>query len=330
MFTEEDKDAVEAAEEVESEETQDTEETTDTDAPVTDDDGSDNTPEDELFVVGGPITTAVESPEDTSTSESTTEDVNVSDEPVDEVDKAIFGMQKRIDKITAQKGETNAENAALKAEIAELRRSIETIKDSPTQTKRVYTDEELDRAYEKAFEDGDVNLMREIRKHDRDNIKRELETKFKPVQSQNTLTPQQQRETEHIQRQFGKYADTSINEIYPGSHAELDIMSPTSALRRMAVAKYQQDPKTYQVDGGMVQAVVDSYTDILNIRMGVTAKQKKVDETLLKNKVKKLQREKSQGSTSAMAARKDTTPRKAKTQADETKDYVAERKKVLL
>ena len=327
MFLEDE--AVETADEITGEDTQEesTEEiTTDDDASEKEFDGE-IAPEDEIEL--GPITVTEEQPEESSTSDKTADDTETEEsdnEPKDEVDKAIYGMQKRIDKVTAQKGEKDAQIATLQAQIAELTKKV----DAPAQKAedKVYTQEQLDTAFDKAFEDGDTALMQEIRKHERSNLKRELETKYKPAEQQNQLTPQQQKETDQVVRQFGKYADKSITEVYPGSHQELDIMDPSSALRRMAMAKYHGDPKTYHQDGGMVQAVVDSYTEILNIRMGVKAKQKNTEDALLRNKVKKLQREKSQGSSSAMAGRKNNAPKKPRTQSDTTKDYVAGRKKL--
>ena len=328
MFLEDE--AVETADEITGEDTQEesTEEiTTDDDAGEEEFDGE-IAPEDEIEL--GPITVTEEQPEESSTSDKTADDTETEEsdnEPKDEVDKAIYGMQKRIDKVTAQKGEKDSEIAELKAQIAELTKSVASVKEGKTSDK-IYTQEQLDTAFEKAFEDGDVALMQEIRKHERENLKRELKVKNEPAQQQNQLTPQQQKETDQVVRQFGKYADKSITEVYPGSHSELDIMDPSSALRRMAMAKYHGDPKTYHLDGGMVQAVVDSYTEILNIRMGVKAKQKNTEDALLRNKVKKLQREKSQGSSSAMAGRKNNAPKKPRTQSDTTKDYVAGRKKL--
>ena len=329
-----DDDAVEIADEIQEEDTQDEsteEKTTDEDAS-TENEPDGEIPEDQLFELG-PITTTDESAEDESTSETPSEQTDkesVEAEPKDEVDKAIFGMQKRIDKVTAQKGEKDSEITALKAQIEELTKSVKTIADGKPETK-VYTQEQLDKAFTEAYADGDVALMQEIRKHERENLKREMETKYaKPTQTEQQFTPAQQKEANTIERNFGKYADKTITEIYPGSHTELDIMNPTSALRRMAIAKYQSDPKTYSQDGGMIQAVTEAYTDILNIRLGVKTKQKNVEDTLLKNKVKKLQREKSQGSSSAMGARKDSKPSKPKTQSERTKDYVADRKKILV
>jgi len=328
-----DDDAVEIAEEIQEEDTQDesTEEnTTDEDASLIEDLSGEIAPEDEIEL--GPIVTTDESTEDESTSETTSEQTDkesVEAEPKDEVDKAIFGMQKRIDKVTAQKGEKDTQIAKLEAQVAELTKNVDTIKEGKTPEK-IYTDVQLDDAFEEAVADGDMKLIREIKRHYKANAEREASAKHPKPQTEQQFTPAQQKEANTIERNFGKYADKTITEIYPGSHTELDIMNPTSALRRMAIAKYQSDPKTYSQDGGMIQAVTEAYTDILNIRLGVKTKQKNVEDTLLKNKVKKLQREKSQGSSSAMGARKDSKPSKPKTQSERTKDYVADRKKILV
>ena len=329
-----DDEAVEIAEEVQEEDTQDElteEKTTDEDASLAEDFDGEIAPEDEIEL--GPITTTDESAEDESASETPSDETNEetvdAEEPKDEVDKAIYGMQKRIDKVTAQKGEKDAEIARLSAQIEVLTKSVDTIKDGKP-AEKIYTDTQLDDAFEEAVADGDMKLIREIKRHYKANAEREAQAKNPQAQTQNQLTPQQQEETNTVVRNFGKYADKSITEIYPGSHTELDIMNPTSRLRRMAMAKYHGDPKSYSHNGGMVKAVTEAYTDILNIRLGVKAKQKNAADTLLKNKVKKLQREKSQGSSSAMGARKNNTPKKSKTKSQQTIDYVAERKKILV
>ena len=326
MFLEDEKEAVETTDEPE-EVTDET--TTGDDAGEKEFDGE-IAPEDEIDL--GPITVTEEQEEESSTSEETSvTDSELDAEPKDEVDKAIYGMQKRIDKVTAQKGEMSSENAALRAEIAELRKSVEGISNKTTNTpEKIYTEEQLDDAFEDAVENNDLKLIREIKRHYKANADRAASAKYGNTQAntQNQLTPQQQKETDQVVRQFGKYADKSITEIYPGSHNELDIMDPSSALRRMAIAKYQGDPRTYQNDGGMVQAVVDAYTEILNIRMGVTAKQKNTEDALLRNKVKKLQQKQSQGSSSAMASKKDNSPKKALTQKEAALDYVKSRKKL--
>lgn len=263
------------------------------------------------------------------------EEVNSGKEeaPIDEVDDLInktrHGMQKRIDKLTAQSKEQNSENESLRAEIELLKSQLSSLTSnqpadgSQAKSEKQYTYEELDRAYEKAMTDGDVELMREIRKHERANYMRDAEKMYSQMARPNTEQIKAlNEEWKQVERVFVPYSSDDGPEIYPGSREDLNIGNPQSRLVQLASAKYKTDAK-YKVNGGIVLAFADAFKDILSAR---TKSRSSAKPEILKKKVNKLTIQNSQGLSHSMKSEGAVKPSKNKSKAEELDDYISWRR----
>ena len=263
-------------------------------------------------------------PVDPSTTEPDSADTEQSEE-TDEVDdlisKATRGQQKRIDKLTARNSEKESEIQGLKDQVAALTQKV----DAPDKDS-TYTYAQLDDAYDNAYKDGDTKLMAEIRKHERENIKKELRDEYTTAQKQNqTNNDHINNQWKQVHKTFVAYSDPEqTGEFYPGSHDELNIMSENSKLFQLAKANYTSNPDYQRSPNGLIQAVQDAFNAIIKVR--TQKKAGNAETARLKNKVKKLNREKSQGSASGIKSQ-DTTPKKAKSPDEDLADFVAMRKR---
>lgn len=270
-----------------------------------------------------------ESKDKPSNAEEKKDEETKTTDPVDElIERTRSKMEKRIDKLTAQKGSLIDENESLKNEIKELRSRIDKFEASnPNKQEQTYTYEQLDKAYDKAYQDGDVELMKEIRRHERENIKRDLREEYinsvKNAPDPSGLTKDQIDEWKNVHRTYIVYSDPKEPEIYPGSHKELNILNPESKLFILAKNKYQTDP-SYHVRNGMIRAVSDAFRDIIKIR-GIQPASKNSVEEKLKEKVKKLNLRTSQGSGKNLSGTKRDIQR-PKTSKEELDDYIKFRK----
>ena len=251
-------------------------------------------------------------------------------DPVDDLlERTKKGMQKRIDTVVAQKGELATKNTELESKVEKLERELNAIKENKVDVKqeRVYTYEELDSAYERAVSDNDIELMKEIRKHERENIKRDLRKEYSDTLNvSDTEMKRINSEWKEIQNNFIVYSDESQPELYPGSRNELNISNPDSKLFQLAKAKYQTDSR-YKRPNGMVQAVADAFREIITIRVNPNNKTKLSKEEVLVNKVKKANLKTSQGSSTAMRSETQSVS-KPKSKSQELSDYIAERRRL--
>lgn len=243
------------------------------------------------------------------------------DEVDDLIDKATRGQQKRIDKLTAQRSERDDEISSLRDEIDQLKTKVE----APDGDKS-YTYAQLDDAYDDAYQKGDTKLMAEIRKHERENIKKELRTEYTSAQNQNkTNVNQINNQWKQVHKTFVAYSDPEqTGEFYPGSHNELNIMKEDSKLFQLSKATYLANPEYQKSPNGLLQAVQEAFNSIIKVRTHKKANNAETDR--LRTKVKKLNREKSQGSASGIKPQ-NTAPKKPKTAKDELDDFVKMRNK---
>lgn len=261
-----------------------------------------------------------------------TEDSKEIVDPVDDLlDKTRNGMQKRIDKLTAQKKDRDSENEQLRSRLDNLDRELRSLKDNGEKPKdsvseRQYSYEELDKAYEKALADNDMELIREIRKHERENYFRDAE---KMVNKSQTASADEVKrlnsEWKEVTNRYVIYSDESGPELYPGSKTELNINDPNSKIVQLASAKYKNDER-YRVPNGLVLAVSDAFKDILTLR--ASSSKKTVSNETLKKKVNKMNLKTSQGSSSSMKQDVSTEPSRPKSKKQELDDYIAERRRL--
>jgi hypothetical protein len=215
-----------------------------------------------------------EAAESDDTSSEEAEEAVVEPEEDTETSKDLIkksGVQKRIDRLTAEKHQRDAEIAALKAKLESQEKEVK---------ERVYSEEELLKAERKAIDDGDMALLSEVFKERQKNERRELLKMYqKEKDAQLQAVTQKNREWNSI-------VDRYANDDDPA----LDIRKQTSDLYRIAKSFYE-DPelnKEYQGYGGMTRAVADAYLEVMRLRnkKKVPADAKKNERKSAKEKLK--------------------------------------------
>ncbi len=255
------------------------------------------------------------------TSDSEGEDPKKADEEVEDEEGEEFSLedltpedlelpdehdntQKRIDKLTAEKYE-------LKDRLARLEAKETAAKESE---RSQYTDAQLDKAEERAIEDGDRTLLAEVRKERRKNMVADIKAE---LYKEETLKKQQAessaQEAQQVIDTFGYLKDESPH---------LDVQNRESMLFKLCVVLYSNPryAERYNRLGGQMLCASDA---IKILRKKGLGKKKTKSEKALENKVKKLKKKTSvRGSKSVK-----TEPKKAKVKNtdDERKSAFAER-----
>lgn len=209
-------------------------------------------------------------------------------EQADEVEELLkeapedkSNVQKRIDKLTAEK-------KALEERLSKLEKRPETKEAAK------YTDDQLKVALRKAMDDGDSDLVWDIMNYKNKQVKEELikayeDEKSKNAEGYNAIV----NEWNHVTNAYAKYADTKVPEIYPGSHKDLNVKDATSLLYQVAMVLYSsEDPEKsayYRQPGGQKLAVSDALTMIIS-RKGTRTKDS--EKALLKKQLLKEKRKK--------------------------------------
>ena len=264
-----------------------------------------------------------ETPTETKTDDKTSEDEDVSSFLEDETIKKT-GLEKRVDKLTAEKYEREAKIARLEAQIEINEKS------SPTSKNKRYTNDELARAMMKAHEDGDANLMAEILKQQETQIKQDLRSDYDKEQNkQREAAQQNRREWTEVVKNWEYLSDESEPELYTGSRNELDIRGNQSLLRQVALLLYNSEQEDlfqrYHRPGGQELAVQDAFKLIIKKRRGV-----KSDNTQTKSLKKRLVKERRKtslaGSGKRVKSEPTKKPKKPRTQSERLDDYINDRR----
>ena len=273
-----------------------------------------------------PLTEVAETPVvKTDTSESETESSPV-DEKADElvkdseIDSLIEeepvhkdGVQKRIDKLTAQLRSAEEERDRLKAE-----------RNTPdTKEIKRYTEDQLKKAFDKAFEDNDKDLMWEIQKEQMKYVKEDLRNEYLNEKKQLVESQKQAvKEWENVVNKYESLASPTEPEIYPGARNELNINDNNSLLKRVALKLFEENEK-YRTPGGQELAVADALALILRKKRGSTTASGK--EQLLERKLAKEKRKSSLGTGDSMT--EETVSSKPLSDKERLDEVINERKK---
>ena len=259
--------------------------------------------------------TVTEAVEESSTSEETSEETTESegdDEESSSLDDAIpeeteepspkkSGVQKRIDRLTAEKKALEARLLALEEKSTKSEKK-----------ERVYSEEELTRASQKAIADGDMALLDEVYKERQKNLEKRLINMYQQEQqSKQQATSAQQVEWK------------SIVERYSSNDPEFDIRNKDSKLFALAKSYFEDSElaNEYKGNGGMMRAVADAFLELVKLN------KKKTKKTPIEKKLeRKLAKEKSKTQLGTGSSEKGTTTPKIKSTGDNTLDYIAERK----
>jgi hypothetical protein len=165
-----------------------------------------------------------------------------------------IGMQKRIDKLTAQK-----------KELEEKLREVEESKPKETEVKKTrYTKEQLKGAMAKAIAEQDHELMMDIQEYMVEQAKDDLRNEYlgekTQVVRQNEEAVKEWKDVVNLYGHFG----TATTEVYPGSKKDLNIQDPKSKLRLLS-ERLWEDPK-YHYFGGRKAAMTDALAIIMQKR----------------------------------------------------------------
>jgi len=245
-----------------------------------------------------------ESEEDDSDVEEVSETEDDDTEDIIPKKEKVPGYQKRIDKLTAEKYRLEAELKILK----------ESKKEEPKQEKR-YTEEQLNKAKQKAIADNDLELLAEVFKEEQKNLKLDLINQYENEKKQ-VLTTQAEK-----QRQW----NTIVERYGDESDPNMDIRNVNSQLYKVAKS-YFEDPdlsKEYSGHNGMLRAVADAFLELSKVRKKnklKSPKEKKLEQKLLKEK-----RKSSLGNPSHDKAVKPVTNKPT----DSVMDYIQERQSVI-
>ena len=228
------------------------------------------------------------------------------------------GLEKRIDKLTKQSYEKDAE-------IARLKKQTEEPVKTDVKTKAKYTDAQLVTALEKAREDGDTALEVQIMQHIADakaeSVTESYEAKDKAVKAAN----------EKMQQDWIAITDMfhyDEVEMYPGSQTDLNIKDNTSLVYRLSAELFQNhgfkdDPN------GMSKAVSEALKRILAKKQTSAKPQKSSNEKQLEKKVKKLKRKTSSPSgTKTVKSEPQKKSTRPKSEADKVSDAISEKRKL--
>ena len=259
------------------------------------------------------VTEKTDETEETGTTEETketpVEEVKESEESEEseeetEEEKPLIkkdNVQKRIDRLTAEKHQRDAEIAALKAKLEG--------KESESK-ERVYNEEELSKAERKAIDDGDMALLSEVFKERQKNERRELVKMYQQEKDAQVQAVTQKN------REWNSIVDRYANDDDPA----LDIRKQTSELYKIAKLFFE-DPelnKDYKGQGGMTRAVADAYLEVMKSR-----NKKKVPIDAKKNE-RKLGKEKLKNSLGIPSGEKTVKVKESKSE-DSFADYIKER-----
>jgi len=251
---------------------------------------------------------AVEEKSDDIVTETEIDSLLKDEEPVHK-----DGVQKRIDKLTAQLRTVEEERDRLRAEKAT---------EAPKEGKR-YTEEQLKKAWDKAVDENDKDLMWEVQKEREKYIKEDLRKEYLDKERSQIETAQRAaKEWENVVNKYEYLTSPKEPEIYPGSKKELNVVDQKSLIYQVALKLFASDEK-YRNPGGQELAIADALALIMRKKrekIGNTGK-----ETLLSRQLAKEKRKSSLGSGDSM--KEDNPPKKNLSERESLDEYLSERKK---
>lgn len=235
---------------------------------------------------------AADDAQDTSdSSEKTSEDGG--DKPPLDVERITFdefekdytekksGVQKRIDKLTAEKYQYATEMDKLRKELDELKAGkapdTETLQDKPK-----YSEKDLKRAYEKAVGDGDVDLQWEIQN--------EL-AKLRVWEAEQRYFIENRKVSKQQEEEAAIYAGIVENYKFE-QDPDLNLKDQTSLICKVTSTLLNDDrTKQYYARMGparLAAAVADAraYIYELKLKKKLSVKTKKLEKNLQKEKLK--------------------------------------------
>ena len=228
------------------------------------------------------------------------------------------GVQKRIDRLTAEK-------KALEERLGKL----EAQQNQAAGKTPKYSEAQLKVALKKALDDGDADLAFEIISHINKQSKDELVEMYENEKKQYMEASRQiSAEWDETLNAYSKYADTKIPEIWPNSHADLNVREATSLLYQVAMKLYS-DPALpqYRKPGGQRMAVADALTKIFVWKAGSRGKDSEKER--LKRQLMKEKKKKSIVSGGA-TGEDETGPARLMSDNERLEEVISERKKFQL
>ena len=217
------------------------------------------------------IDNAIEDDTDDSESESSEETTETETEEEHVVKKTP--VQKRIDKLTAEKYQAQEETARLEERLKALETKSE-------KRERVYTNAELDQAERKAISDNDIALLADVNKERLKNATNNLRNEYQQEKVKaNEAKTQTSVEWNRIMARWGD-----------DDNPDLDIRNKDSQLFRVA-KQYFEDTEMkseYSGSGGMERAIADAFKFLmLAKRNKKSPKDKKLERKVAKERSKK-------------------------------------------
>lgn len=256
------------------------------------------------------------------TGEETSEETEESDNEesiedyLKEGDDKKSGVQKRIDRLTAEKKAAEERIAEFEKKMSDMEEKLTEKEASDIFDEKLpdYTPQQVNEALQKAVDDGDSRLINEIMDY---KVKKGQQEAFKRIekQRQEAIKKQQAhvKEWQTIVEDFSDYAEEDKN---------FDLSNQQSTLYQLA-AKLFNDPsrkKRYHKDGGQRLAVVDALHLIIKKRRGKSSDSKTLEKKLAK------ERRKSSVSSGKTVKKEDKKPKPSspKSKLDE---YLSSRQK---
>lgn len=243
------------------------------------------------------------STEETESSDKLKEAVKPEDseEKVEEEPEKKSPVQKRIDRITAEKYQAIEEKVRLEERIKLLEAKSEKKED------RFFSSTELDQAERKAITENDVSLMADVNKERLRNLERNLITRYEKDQVK----------AKEAQSAQSVEWNTVVARWSDDEDPDLDIRNEESSLFKIA-KQYFKDPEMkaeYSGLGGMERAVADAFKYLIQARRNKKSP-----------KVKKLERkvakERSKTELSSGSSSKETKTSKPASKQDDFNEYV--------
>ena len=273
---------------------------------------------------------------DETTSDSVSKDEDVTEKPedindflkddVDDIESTRkSGEQKRIDKLTAINHQKDEKITQLEDELALLKANATPAETTKT-SKRVYTETELTAAWNKAYDDGDKELMNEIIKVREEQLADKLRQEYKAVQdAEKTVQKKNQENWTTIVDSFDYLNNL---ELYPGSTKELSLADPNSLISQVAYALWMQHPDYYQgKPNGQYLAVKDALNRIVTKRKTSSTSTKNTEVKKLERKVSKLKKKTGGVGKTKSIKQENENSDKPKSDRQKLEEEIATRKK---
>ena len=209
---------------------------------------------------------------------------SVIDLTVEDIDKTYqdkkANVQKRIDRLTAEKKAAQEQSSVYKDKIEQLEAKVKQL-ESPNTQSQDYSDEYLAQALAKAREDNDYALEIEITKNIQEREARKLQAEKDKANLEADAFKQKENEAWSLYVDYFPYQDD----------ADMDLNSRESLLRQYMNKLYTDNPEHYNKFGHyrLIQVANDARSLILDSRLAkvtnnqTEALQRQLEKEKLKN-----------------------------------------------